>query len=287
MDDIFNIKDFSNYLNVSAIRDENVHIIYYGFEKNQLLQSDPINVDFYMLSIKPLLHNNMIRQELWEDQSDSYIIINNPDDPVSWEIEEPSLGYTIMVNGKYLNKLGKDFDFIHYSSYDEALFLRKSESEIIWDLYQKTYNEFQKDKHSPEIISSYISLIFTYTQSFYERQFSSRSNIYDKVVADFLLNLKEYFDKKEISGLPSVAYFANQSHLSANYFGDLVKRFTNKSPGEHIQQNIVEIAKEKLINSDLSISEISYSLGFDYPNYFARFFKKRTGVSPKTFRLEK
>jgi AraC family transcriptional activator of pobA len=147
------------------------------------------------------------------------------------------------------------------------------------------YDEFQKVHYSKDILLGYIALLLGYTQTFYDRQFNTRTTIYNNVISDFYQNLKNYFTHdKDVSGLPSVAYFAQKSFLSPNYFGDLIKHLTGKSPLEHIQNFIVEIAKQKLQNTSLSISEISYSMGFDYPNYFARFFRKKTGLSPKAFR---
>jgi len=109
--------------------------------------------------------------------------------------------------------------------------------------------------------------------------------MYNTVIDNFYTALKNYFSKTEsVSGIPSVAYFAEKANLSPNYFGDLIKHFTGESPIEHIHNYILKQAKDKLKNTTLSVSEISYSLGFDYPNYFARFFRKKTGMSPKTFR---
>ncbi|MFT3932566.1 MAG: AraC family transcriptional regulator [Chitinophagaceae bacterium] len=125
----------------------------------------------------------------------------------------------------------------------------------------------------------------TYVKNFYDRQFDTRSKIYNKVIDDFYKNLEAFFRGKEnIAGLPSVAFFAQKSNLSPNYFGDMIKYFTGKSPLDHIHDYVMKLAKDKLKNTSLSVSEISYSLGFDYPNYFARFFRKNAGLSPKIYR---
>lgn len=281
----FNLPQFAKYLNVSGVKDDDIHIVHYANEEGQLLKSDAVNIDFYMWSIKPILHKNFIRQELWNNQSNSYIYIDCPHNSIEWGIEQPSSGYTIMVSSSHLNKVAKDYSFLHYKSLNEALFLTKDEEGILWDLFKKTYDEFQKINYSKEIIISYIALILTYTQTFYERQFDTRRKIYTKVVSDFYQNLENYFvHGVNVAGLPSVTYFAQKSFLSPNYFGDLIKHLTGNPPINHIQDFIVELAKKKLNNTDLSVSEISYSLGFEYPNYFARFFRKKTGLSPKAYR---
>jgi AraC-like DNA-binding protein len=98
--------------------------------------------------------------------------------------------------------------------------------------------------------------------------------------------LNDYFssDKPKSIGQPSVAYCAAQLHLSPNYFGDLIKKETGKSAQEFIQSKLIEVAKERIFDPTKSISEVAYELGFQYPQYFSRFFKQRVGVAPNEYR---
>ena len=98
--------------------------------------------------------------------------------------------------------------------------------------------------------------------------------------------LNDYFlsDKPQDIGLPSVQYCAEQLHLSSNYFGDLIKKETGKSPQEHIQLKLIDTAKEKIFDPSKSISEVAYELGFKYPQHFTRLFKKVVGCSPNEYR---
>jgi len=77
---------------------------------------------------------------------------------------------------------------------------------------------------------------------------------------------------------------AEQLHLSPNYLSDLLKKETGKGALDHIHQKIVEVAKQKLLIPDISISSVAYDLGFEYPQYFTRVFKKMTGTTPIEFR---
>ncbi|RAJ76486.1 helix-turn-helix protein [Chitinophaga dinghuensis] len=281
---IFNIREFSNYLNIRSVKEEEIHVVNFATEQEVLLKSDPITIDFYLLAIKPPIDKRLVTTHYMEDQSDaSFMYIDGPHNSLDWDISPPTAGYTILVSAKYLNKLAKDYSFMHYNNH-EALFLSKEEEVILWDIFKKTYDEFQKEFFSRDVMLSYISLIFSYTQIFYDRQFDTRSKIYHKVINDFYKNLEDFFSQTDVAGLPSVAFFAQKSNLSPNYFGDLVKHFTGKSPIDHIQDYVVQLAKDKLKNTSLSVSEISYSLGFDYPNYFARFFRKKTGIAPRVYR---
>ncbi|MFT3904380.1 MAG: helix-turn-helix domain-containing protein [Niabella sp.] len=281
---ILNIQEFVEYARFSPLKNENLHIVNFENEKNILRKSQKINIDFYLMAIKPPLEKNQIIDQKFEDQANSFLYVDCPQNTMAWDVNEPDSGYVIMVSPKLIHRFAKDYNFVHYNNH-EALYLTKEEEVLLWDLFKKAYTEFQKPHYAKEVIVSYIALILSYTQIYYNRQFDTRSTIYHEVVEDFYNNLKDYYGREDgVSGMPSVAYFAQKANLSPNYFGDLIKHFTGESPIEHIQDFVLGLAKDKLKNTSLSISEISYSLGFDYPNYFARFFRKKTGMSPKVFK---
>jgi len=71
---------------------------------------------------------------------------------------------------------------------------------------------------------------------------------------------------------------------SPNYLSDLLKKETGKNGTDHIQFHVIELAKDKLLGSTVSVSEIAYELGFEYPQYFSKMFKKNTGKSPAEYR---
>jgi AraC-like DNA-binding protein len=66
--------------------------------------------------------------------------------------------------------------------------------------------------------------------------------------------------------------------------GDLLKKETGLNAQEHIHQYVIEEAKNILLNSNQSVSEIAFHLGFEYPQYFSRLFKQKTGKTPLEFR---
>lgn len=282
---ILDIPQFCRYLNIDGLKSSELHIVDFEGKENVRLISEAVTIDFYLLAIKPPIDPNFAPYPLLEDQTDtSYVFVDCPQNSLEWEINLPVSGITIMVSAKYLDKYARDYNFVHYNNH-EALFLTKEEETILWDLFRKAENEFKKEYYSQTVVISYINLILTYVKNLYDRQFDTRSNIYHKVIAEFNRNLEDHFNKNgNIPGLPSVAFFAQQSNLSPNYFGDLIKHFTGKAPIDHIHDYVIRLAKDQLKNTTLSISEISYGLGFDYPNYFARFFRKKTGLSPKVFR---
>ncbi|MGG5208113.1 helix-turn-helix domain-containing protein [Chryseobacterium sp. MIQD13] len=276
----YNIPSFLKYINVQGSNSDTIQVIHYDEHENLLLKSPSVELEFYVIAIK----NNIAVEAPVEEMSSSCLFLDRPGNNMEWDLEHPFVGYGIFVNPKLLDKFAKDYTFTGYTRH-EALFLTDRESKILYELFIQAYEEYQQEDFSQEILVSYTALILSYTQTFYERQFDSRSKIYNKVVADFYKDLDWYFGKDNtIETFPSVAYFADRVHLSVNYFGDVIKHFTGQPPIEHIQQYIIQSAKSKLRETKLSINEIAYSLGFEYPTYFTRFFRKKTGISPKIFR---
>lgn len=129
-------------------------------------------------------------------------------------------------------------------------------------------------------------MLLDYCLRFYERQFITRTGANRDVLTRFESLLEDYFSSERIvrEGMPSVKYCAGELCLSANYFGDLVKKETGKTAQEYIQIYLINVAKEKILDPDKSISQVAYELGFQYPQHFTRMFKKVTGMTPNHYR---
>ncbi|MEE3999758.1 helix-turn-helix domain-containing protein [Tenacibaculum sp. FZY0031] len=284
MNQKYNISDFAKYLNISNSKDEDILMILYDDKSKIPLKSKPIKIDFYLLAIKLDFDKNINYGQTAFDDPESLLYFDAPNNNIEWDLEKPMTGYNILISSTFFDKYAKQYSFMHYNNH-EALFVKGEEKTILLDLFEKAYSEYNSKQFSKEIVTSYANLILTYIEKYYKRQFDTRSSLYNKVVVDFRKNLDDFFnDNTEIKKLPTVGYFAKKSNLSSNYFGDLIKHFTGESAQSYIQQYVLQIAKSKLKQSSLSISEIAYSLGFDYPTYFTRFFKKEVGVTPTVFR---
>jgi len=192
-----------------------------------------------------------------------------------------------LIHGTSLGRRIQEFSFFGYQS-NEALHLSDKERNIILDCFSKIEYELERaiDKHSKRLIVSNIELFLDYCVRFYDRQFITRDHVHEGVISKFENLLNNYFsaDKPELLGLPSVAYCADELHLSPNYFGDLVKKETGKTAVEHIQLKLIAVAKEKIFDKDKSINQVAFELGFKYPQHFARLFKKRVGQTPNEYR---
>lgn len=192
-----------------------------------------------------------------------------------------------LIHGTALGRHIQDYTFFGYQS-SEALHLSERERKIVLDCFSKIEYELEHaiDKHSKRLIVSNIELFLDYCLRFYDRQFVTRDHVNGGVLEKFESLLNNYFhtDKPQTIGIPSVAYCADELNLSANYFGDLIKKETGKTAQEYIQKKIIELAKDKIFDPGKTVSQIAYELGFKYPQHFARLFKQRVGYSPVEFR---
>ena len=192
-----------------------------------------------------------------------------------------------LIHGTVLGRHIQDYTFFGYQS-NEALHLSNRERQLVLDCFAKIDYELEHaiDKHSRRLIVSNIELFLNYCVRFYERQFITRDNAHKGILERFehLLNAYYQTDKPQIAGLPSVAYCAGELNLSANYFGDLVKKETGQSAQEYIQTKVMDVAKERMFDHSKSVSQVAYELGFKYPQHFMRLFKQRVGQSPNEYR---
>ncbi|MFD0998094.1 helix-turn-helix domain-containing protein [Ohtaekwangia kribbensis] len=190
--------------------------------------------------------------------------------------------------GTVLGRHISDYSFFSYAA-NEALHLSERERQIILDCFSKIKFEleYSVDKHSKKLIASNIELFLNYCVRFYDRQFITRGEtIHRGIVERFEALLNNFFssEKPQTVGLPSVAYCANELNLSVNYFGDLIKKETGKSAHEYIQLKLIDVAKQRIYDTNKSVSEIAYELGFKYPQHFTRVFKQYVGISPLEYR---
>jgi len=192
-----------------------------------------------------------------------------------------------LIHGTSLGRRIQDYSFFGYQ-FSEALHLSDRERKIVLDCFSKITYELQQniDKHSKSLIISNIELFLNYCIRFYDRQFITRDNVHKGILERFEAVLNDYYqsDNPQINGLPSVAYCSGELNLSANYFGDLIKKETGKTAQEYIQSKVIDVAKEKIFDHSKSVSQIAYELGFRYPQHFSRLFKQRVGQSPNEYR---
>lgn len=250
---------------------------------------------FYLVLLKDVNCGDLRYGKSTYDYQEGTLIFLSPgqilDMEPSEELYQPKghgvVFHSDLLPGTALGRQINDYSFFSYQA-NEALHVSERERQIIMDCFSKVSYELEHavDKHSKKLITSNIELLLNYCDRFYDRQFITRDHVNKGILEKFEELLNGYFssEKPQKMGLPSVAYFADELHLSANYFGDLMKKETGKSAKEYIQDKIIDVAKNKTFDSGKTVNEIAYELGFKYPQHFTRLFKQRTGYSPIEYR---
>ena len=194
-----------------------------------------------------------------------------------------------ILQGTALEKTIKNYTFFDYRI-NEALHMSEEEHDILVSLMQQMRDELSKrhDEQQNAIIVGYIELMLNFCQRFYNRQFLTRKLENSDILMRFNSLLQDYYEKgiQFTLGLPTVQYCANELCMSSNYFGDLIKKTTGDTAGNHIRQYIIQRAKNELI-SGATASQVAYNLGFDYPQHLSRLFKKCCGYSPTEYVKQK
>jgi len=253
--------------------------------------------NLYQVTLKQLGCGNLFYGKNSYDYEEGTLIFISPGQVTVFEGEMPTEndadeGWVLAFHpdlirkSKLADKMSQ-YSFFRYEV-NEALHLSAEELETIEDVLDKIIREYSQniDKHSQNLIISNIELLLDYCTRFYDRQFYTRSNLNLDYVSKFEKLLKKYYETNTVAdkGLPNVKYLAGELNFSSSYLSDLLKKETGKSAQEHIHLFVIEKAKNKLLSSKSSISEIGYSLGFEYPQHFSNLFKSKTGFSPSEYR---
>jgi AraC family transcriptional activator of pobA len=278
-------KDFTSYneyIGLSKPLDNDIDVGYYD-PPNMLLKSDPVMVDFYRISIKINFKSNSTPNS----KPITAVFFNSPDLVLTngWDVEPTYTGMYLQLSKKIIEE--NRFLFKTYLDYGqhEALYLTEEEVEEISAVFRLMMKYYESEKQNFNVLLSYVNVLISLVEAFYKRQFSTDPKEYNRIVTDFQQSLIDYYNQP-VNQLPSVQYFADKLGLTANYLGDIVKHFTKKSALENIHDFIIKKAKELLVqNTKMNTTEVAYELGFEYPNYFSKFFKKQVNLTPKEYRL--
>lgn len=255
-----------------------------------------LSADFYSVMFKNYCANHLRYGRQSYDFQEGSLICIAPKQVLTMDTEiekrDDMMGWGLffhpdLLRGTSLGSRMHEYTFFSYET-SEALHLSEKEKQILFDCVKKIETELSEnmDNHSHALIVSNIELFLNYCSRYYSRQFLTRKNNNTNTVILTERILKDYFQEKrsENQGLPTVKYLADKIHLSPNYLSDLLKKETGMSAQDHIHYYLIEEAKNILLNSNNSVSEIAYSLGFEYPQYFSKLFRQKTGKTPLEYR---
>jgi AraC-like DNA-binding protein len=285
-----------NKLIENKIRHPLVAVVDFGKRDEYLEEGLSISCDFYIVMFKNYCANKLRYGRNAYDFQDGSLLCVGPRQVLTMdgqiEEREDMMGWGLffhpdLIRGTSLGSKMKEYSFFSYET-NEALHLSDKEKQILYDIVQKINIELSEniDRHSQSLIVSNIELLLNYCTRYYDRQFITRKTANQDILTKIEDTLTSYFQSDDLSekGLPTVKYLAEQVHLSSNYLSDLLKRETGMNAQDRIHYYLIEEAKNLLLSSNMTVGELSFSLGFEYPQYFSRLFKSKTGMTPVEYR---
>ena len=252
-------------------------------------------LDFYQISLKENLTGSFLYGRNQYDFSEGTMIFTKPGQTIQMDENERfenAKGYILLFHPDFIQRSGlldeiSKYPFFKYDA-NEALHLSEEERNHIYSLLDKIAEEYQHsiDTHTQDIIIGSISMLLKYAQRYYDRQFFTRKNAHQDILGRFEKLLQNYFNSDDIgeSGIPTVKTLGEKMGMSSHYLSELLKKETGQSAKSHLQSHIISRAKNLLLSTNNSVSEVAYILGFEYPQHFSKLFKLKTGVSPREFR---
>ena len=266
-------------------------------EKHEKIEEIKLTCGFYSVMFKNHCANKLKYGKEYYDFQEGTLMCIAPNQIITIENNANSenadiVGWGLffhpdLIRGTSLGNKIKEYTFFSYEV-NEALHLSDKEKQTLWDCVDKLENELSEniDLHSQNLITSNIELLLNYCARYYDRQFITRKKVNTNLLRKFETILNSYFNSndQQYKKLPSVKYFADLLFLSPNYLSDLLKKETGKTAQEYLHYYLIEEAKNNLLNTDDPINEIAFNLGFEYPQYFSKLFKSKTGMTPLAYR---
>lgn len=252
--------------------------------------------DFYSISLKKVINAKFKYGQQACDFDEGVLFFMSPGQVFGIEnakgvIHRPE-GWMLLIHPDFLwntplAKTIRQYEFFNYSVH-EALFLSDKEESMLTGIAHNIEQEYRAniDRFSQDVIIAQLELLLTYSERFYQRQFITRKVASHEILTRLEDLLSNYFNSGALAkqGLPSVTYIAETLNISPGYLGGLLKMLTGQNTQQHLHNKLIELAKEKLSTTNLSVSEIAYELGFEHLQSFSKLFKTKTNFSPLAFR---
>lgn len=253
-----------------------------------------ISHNFYSISLKKNVKGKIKYGQQYYDFDEGIMSFLAPKQVTRSEIENVSKleGILLIVHPDFFQKYPlttkiKEYGFFSYAV-NEALHLSEKEEQMMYTILNNIKQEISSsiDTFTQDLIVSHIDLLLNYSNRFYNRQFITRKSVNNDMLTKLEMILNTYFNTNESlkKGVPTVQYISDELNISPNYLSDLLRHQTGLSTKQHIQNVLIDKAKEFLTTTNLSISQIAYTLGFEYPQSFSKLFKNKTDQTPLQYR---
>lgn len=294
------LKDYCKAINIAPPQWEEFDIR--CFEDNMKTvhqQMTPFKHEFYAIALKLDGGGYAKTGNYSTENLKATIFFNSPYQILQWDIAPDWNGYYIIFSEDFYQRentkrqISTDFPFLLVDN-TIPLTITDEEANTFVKTFEDIFAEHNKNDQSSktichlntQILLHKVARLFKEKVPTKQQTFTQRDN--DLALVSRFKTLVEtsfYPDKLFENGEPhKVQFYAEQLHLHPNHLNAVVKRIASQSASEIIYKHMVSLAKSKLRNTTKSIKEIAFDLHYNYPNHFANFFKKQTGMTPNQFR---
>ena len=259
---------------------------------NKKTQNEKLLLDFYNISIKRSFKGKLKygKNHYDFDNGTMSFIAPNQIISVDSDVDRNNDGWSLLFHSDLirqypLGKIIKNYGFFSYTV-NEALHLSDEEEKTVEAMVQNIQKEINSrlDNFSQDVIVSNLELLLSYCNRFYSRQFITRKMATNDLLTNFENILDKYFTNDSDLTLPTVEKLATELNVSSSYLSDMLRSLTGQNTQQHIHNKLIEKAKEILTNTNLTVSEIAYQLGFEYSQSFSKLFKSKTNLTPIEYR---
>ena len=252
----------------------------------------PVRLNLYTITIKDKSTCNASYGWRSYDFTRGCMSFFAPGQVHSWEentVNAGRWGWMLAFHPDFIRRypLGAKIGRLKFFSYDvrEALHISDMERLTVENIMENIESEYRQntDTHTQGIIVSQLEVLLNYSERFYTRQFQTRSSVEPDILTRVHYLLQKHIDGHHKEFI-SVNAIASELNMSPHYLSDLLRSRTGMNTQQHIHAFLIERAKSMLVTTRLSVSEIAYRLGFEYPQHFNRLFKSKTGITPSEYR---
>jgi len=255
---------------------------------------DPVVAQLYTVALKRGLKGTVYYGRQTYDFHDGLLTFLAPGQVVqadaSLDISEMT-GWALVFHADLLRKypLGQKITAYGFFAYEvhEALHVSAKEEQLLAGVLRSIAYEYEQpiDAFSQDMLVAQLEVLLGYANRFYHRQFLTRRMVEHDLLSRFEALLTAHFAQPGNPPLPTVQHFAQALHVSPAYLSDMLRVLTGQTAQQHLHHALIERAKQLLLSTSLTVSETAFQLGFDYPHYFTRLFKSKTGLTPAAFRF--
>ncbi|MDQ6530977.1 AraC family transcriptional regulator [Flavobacterium sp. LHD-85] len=291
------ISSLHNYLKIKGPKNPLVSIISLDELESDYLEIEKslsYSYNFYVIGFKKNFEGKIRYGQQYYDFDAGVMTCIGPGQVITIDKNSPSKveGYLLVVHADFFANYQlatriKEYGFFSYAT-NEALHLSDDEESLVISMFKNIDMEISAmiDLYTQDLVVSHIELLLNYCNRFYNRQFITRKTISNGILTKLEFELNNYFESKSLAdnGLPSVQYIAEKLNVSPNYLSDMLRVFTGRSTSQHIQDKAIDKVKTLLTTTNLTVAEIAFELGFEFPQSLNKFFKRKTNMTPIEYR---